>query len=136
MIKRTLTDYRFFAKRTNFLSFFYWTNGFFEQTFGKTIFFLQNERFYQTIVSDKTTEIDGKWTIILRLNEIIFLRDLKNERNEKRSNVSISTYSSTKAIVHKSMSKVRRTGNVLSRIWPLLDDRLILRSDWWCGWAL
>ena len=135
MIKRTLKDYRFFAKRTNFLSFFYWTNGFFEQTFGKTIF-LQNERFYQTIVSDKNYRNRWKMNDNFETERNNFLRDLKNERNEKRSNVSISTYSSTKAIVHKSMSKVRRTGNVLSRIWPLLDDRLILRSDWWCGWAL
>ena len=69
-----IQNYRFLAERTNF-----WTNlkndiflqneRFLKQTFEK-----KNRSFYWTItklsLSEKTNEIDRKWTIILRSNQI------------------------------------------------------------------
>jgi len=68
---------------------------------------LLNERFYWTndlterLFSEKTNKIDGKWTIILRRNEInFFLKIKKTDRNssfmndkrelKKKSNAPIS----------------------------------------------
>ena len=90
---------RFF--KTNFLNIYRFLlkerNVFFEQTFKNDSFFLLNERFYWTneftkrmnlmnelftkrSFSEKTIKIDGKWTIILRTNEIIFLNDSKKAK--------------------------------------------------------
>ena len=63
---------------------FLWTNNFFPQT-QKTVFFTE-----RTILINKlfywTNKVDGKWTIYLRTNEIIFLNDWENERNGSFTN--------------------------------------------------
>ena len=73
---------------------FYWTNDFLEQTL-KKIFFIWTNDFTERSFTEKTNEINGKWTILLGTNEIIFFNDWKknyrtmgrsqtiNERNEK-----------------------------------------------------
>ena len=97
LLKKTI----FFLKTLDKSDFFrtidfYQTNDFSEQPI------LLNEQFHRTIIQRKTNEIDGKWTRILRTNEInVFIRLKKtnemgrsrtmNERNTKKPNAPISS---------------------------------------------
>ena len=70
--KIILNEKRFKIVLTNKRLFFFlldWTNDYTKRLF-----------------SGKTNKIDGKWTIILRTKEIIFLNDWKNERNGSFTN--------------------------------------------------
>ena len=73
----------------------------FEAQFCKNYYFFMNKQFFptnsknsffteRTILINKlfywTNKVDGKWTIYLRTNEIIFLNDWENERNGSFTN--------------------------------------------------
>ena len=88
---------------------FYWTNIFLEQNLEKIIAFLLiktiflNERFYKRIVKKKTDEIDGKWTMILRTNEIKRMKWVVYERwtnieKNNRQNYSIFLHESVQIL--------------------------------------
>ena len=89
-----------FFKGTNFFFLYeqyYWTNDFSKRTI------LLNKWFTERSFIKKTNKMGGKWTIILRMNEINFFERLEkthkmgrsrimNEQNDKKVNVPISCY--------------------------------------------
>ena len=66
-------------------------NDFFEQIFEKSIVFTEKNGFIERSCSEKTNEIDGKLTIVLRTNKINLLMN-----NWKKTKWVVANYERTK----------------------------------------